>query len=111
MSKIDEPNQSQSRKIISNEPLLYNMYEVINTRAHIAFVEIDAGIYMIMGADIPRNGYKELNNRLKANQEIIKQIEIAIKNPQTRNDMLKSNEEYLIAFTEQTVKIKLKTHN
>ena len=103
INKIDKTNQSQFRKIISNEPLLYNMYEVINQRTHIAFIEIDAGIYVIIGADIPRSGYKELNNRLKANQNVIKEIEIAIKNPETRNKILKSNEEFLEVFSQQSL--------
>jgi len=114
ISKIDKSNQAQFRKIISNEPLLYNMYEVINPRAHIAFVEIDAGIYVIIGANIPRNGYKEFNNRLKANQTLIQQIEYAIKNKDTRNDILKSNEEYYEKLQEQDIKnhkLTLKNHN
>ena len=112
--KIDSTNKSQFRKILSNEPLPYSMYEVINTRGHIAFIEVDADTYLIVGADIPRNGYKEFNNRLKANLSTIKQIEDTVKNPNTRNEILKSNEEYLETFTESNTivnKLTLKKHN
>ena len=100
INKINPDNQSQFRRILSNEPLPYSMYEVISPRAHVAFVEVDAGIYVIIGANIPRNGYKELNNRLKANAKTIKEIETLIKDPNTRNQVLKDNEEYLPSISE-----------
>lgn len=114
MTKIHQDNQSQFKKVMFNEPLSYNMYEVLNRRAHLSFVEVDAGIYVIIGADIPRNGYKELNQRLKANQLAIKRIEEAIKNPETREQILKSNEEYAEVFTNSETrvnKLTLKAHN
>lgn len=101
INKINPSNSSQFRKILSNEPLAYNMYEVISPRAHVAFIEIDCGIYVIMGANIPRNGYKELNNRLKANTSTLKQLESLIKNQSSRNQILKDNEQYLAYITEQ----------
>lgn len=92
------------------------MYELISPRAHVAFIEIDSGIYLIVGANIPRAGYKELINRLKANLSLIKQIENNVKKTDTRNQILLKNEEYLTQFTEQnnqqlTRKLELKTHN
>lgn len=101
INKINPRNSSQFRKILSNEPLAYSMYEVISPRAHVAFIEIDCGIYIIMGANIPRNGYKELNNRLKANTDTLKKLELLIKNKSTRNEILKDNEQYLAYVTEQ----------
>lgn len=98
--KIDKTNQAQFRKILNQEELAYNMYEVISPRAHVAFVEIDSGIYVIIGANIPRNGYRELNNRLKANQVLLKQMESIVKNPECRNQLLKENEEYLEHFSD-----------
>lgn len=114
--KINKPNESYFRKVLNNEELSYNMYEVTSQRAHIAFVEVDAGIYVIIGANIPRHGYKELNNRLKANQLVIKKIEEIVKNPETRNQILKSNEEYLTLVSESNNitslnKLTLKLHN
>ena len=101
INKINPDNKSQFRKILSNEPLAYSMYEVISPRAHVAFIEIDCGIYVIMGADIPRSGYKEFNNRLKLNTNTLKKLELLIKNQDTRNQILKDNEEYLAYVTEQ----------
>lgn len=95
IAKIDKTNQTQFRKILTQEESAYNMYEVISPRAHVAFVEIDSGIYVIIGANIPRNGYRELNNRLKANQALLKQMEKTVKKPEYRNQLLKANEEYL----------------
>lgn len=100
ISKIDKANQSQFRKILNNEQLEYNMYEVCSHRGHVAFVEINSGIYVIIGANIPRNGYRELQNRLKANQELIQQLENIVKNPETRNQILTAHEEFLPLFTE-----------
>lgn len=97
--KIDKSNQSQFKKILHSEQLLYNMYEIKTQRGHVAFIEIDTGIYLIIGANIPRNGYKELVNRLKANQEIIQEIESIVKNPEKRNEILIANEEYLELFS------------
>lgn len=98
--KIDKINQSQFKKILSNEQLPYIMYEVYSPKAHIAFIEIDYGIYVIVGANIARTGYKKLINRLKSNQSILQNIEDNIKNSQTRNQILKENETYLDLFTE-----------
>ena len=98
--KIEKENQSQFRKVLNNEELLYSMYEVTSSRGHVAFVEVDSGIYVVVGANIPRNGYKALNNRLRANQLLIKKIETLVKNPETRNEILKSNEAYLALFIE-----------
>lgn len=98
--KIDKINQSQFKKILSNEQLPYIMYEVHSPKAHIAFIEIDYGIYVIVGANIARTGYKELINRLKSNQSILQNIENSIKNSQTRNQILKENETCLDLFIE-----------
>lgn len=98
--KIDKINQSQFKKILSNEQLPYIMYEVYSPKAHIAFIEIDYGIYVIVGANIARTGYKKLINRLKSNQSILQNIEDNIKNSQTRNQILKENETYPDLFTE-----------
>lgn len=95
IQKIDKQNQSSFRKILFNEELIYNMYEVGNQRIHISFVEIDSGIYVIIGTNIIRHGYKEFNQRLKTNQSIIKKYEEIVKNPKTRNEILKNNEIYL----------------
>lgn len=100
--KIHEDNKSQFRKIQTQDQFDYNMYEVITQRAHVAFVEIDAGIYVIIGANIPRNGYKELNNRLKANQVTILKIQSTIKNPETRNQFLSNHEAYLAPLVPNT---------
>lgn len=118
INKIKPENKSQFRKILINEPLPYSMYEVISPRAHVAFVEIDAGIYVIMGANIPRSGYKELNNRLKAHIKELETIETIVKNPNTRNQILKDNEQYSLIFSEEkdinqneSNKFTLKPHN
>jgi len=114
--KIDKSNQSQFKKILHNEQLLYNMYEIKSQRGHVAFIEIATGIYLIIGANIPRNGYKELVNRLKANQETIQEIENIVKNPEKRNEILIANEEYLELFSNeknrnQPKKLSRKTNN
>ena len=101
MDKISQTHASQFRKVLYHENLLYNMYEVLNRRAHILFVEVDAGIYVIIGANTPQNGYKELNQRLKTNQLCIKKIEELIKEPTTREQILKYNEEFTEILTKQ----------
>ena len=115
MDKINQAYASQFRKVLYHENLLYNMYEVLNRRAHILFVEVDAGIYVIIGANTPQNGYKELNQRLKTNQLTIKKFEELIKDPSTREQILKSNEEYTESLTSQNEskpnKLSLKIHN
>lgn len=114
-TKIDTYDKSQFRRVLSNEQLPYSMYEVINNRAHISFIEIDAGIYLIVGADIPRNGYKEFNNRLKSNLATIKQIEETVKNPSTREKILKGHEEFTTTLTDTSEnkpnKLVRKAHN
>ena len=95
LSKINKQNESYFKKVLNNEELPYNLHEVRTPRAHIAFIEIDSGIYLIIGANISRTGYKELINRLIATQQTIKQIENTVKNPQTRNQILALNEQYL----------------
>lgn len=101
ISKINPENKSHFRKVLNNEPLPYNMHEVMSQRAHIAFIEIDNGIYIIIGADIPRNGYKEIINRLILNVKEIERIEDLIKNPDIKNQLLKENEQYLKLLSEQ----------
>jgi hypothetical protein len=55
---------------------------------------------VIIGANVPRQGYDVFNNRLRANQEIVKQIEAVVKNPNTRNKILAEHEEYYRIVTE-----------
>lgn len=112
ISKIDKQNQASFRKILVNETLDYTMYEVISPKAHVAFVEITSGVYVIVGTDVTRSGYDKLVNRLKANQTTIKEFEQLIKNPETRNKILKENEDYLELFSEQKEnKLTLKINN
>lgn len=95
INKISPDNQTQFRKILSNESLPYTMHEVSSSKAHIAFVEIKPGIYIIIGAKVARNGYKELNNRLKINIDTIKKIAEMLKNEKVKEQLLKKNEELL----------------
>ncbi|MBQ2872607.1 MAG: hypothetical protein IJE89_01245 [Bacilli bacterium] len=111
INKISPENQSHFRKILNNEPLPYHMHEVISPRAHVAFIEIETGIYIVIGANIPRNGYKELINRLLVNTKEIERIENLIKNPDMKNQLLRDNEQYLKLSEEQKTTLTKKKTN
>lgn len=112
IAKINKNNQSQFQKVLSRETLSYNMYEVLSSKCHVAFVEIDSGIYVVMGTNTAGNGYKELVNRLKANTLVLKEIENIVKNPNTRNQILEENEKYLALFSKENNEVRrlLKEH-
>ena len=77
------------------------MHEIISPRGHVAFIEIEPELYIVLGANIPRNGYKKLINRLNNNAKEIETLESIIKNPNIKNQILIENEQYLKSFFEQ----------
>lgn len=101
VSRIIPDNVSRFDLIHNNYNLQYRLNSFSTSKTHIAFVEIDAGIYLIIGADIIRNGYDKFSNRLKSNQLIIKQFEMLIKGLDTRNELLLEHEKYFNLLVEQ----------
>ena len=97
-NKVIPANKGYFRKVLTSENLDYNLYEVFNGKTHLIFVEVDAGIYVLIGADSLGNGYKELVNRFKANLHIISAIEMQVKDPIARNKILLAHEGYLAMF-------------
>ena len=100
IGRISPDSVSKFNVVHSNLKMQYRMQEYLTGNGHVAFVEVDAGIYVIIGANVPRQGYDVFNNRLRANQEIVKQIEAVVKNPNTRNKILAEHEEYYRIVTE-----------
>ena len=84
------------------------MYEYISSNIRVIFIEIDMGIYIIIGADKARTSDEIFSNRLRNNSGFIKQIEDLIKNIDTRNSLLKSHEIYLNLITENKTNSKKK---
>ena len=95
IEKINNTHQQSFKKVLHQEKLPYNLMTVYSPKAYVAFVEISYNKYILIGANIARNGFKEIINRLLSNQNTIKDIENKIKNPEFQNNILTNNEQYI----------------
>lgn len=107
ISRINPLNKSNF-KPLKNNKLNYQMYEYISSNIRVIFIEIDMGIYIIIGADKVRTNSEVFSNRLKLNEKVIKEIHSLIKNMDTRNSLLKSHEVYLNLITKNKTNSKKK---
>lgn len=110
-NKINKENQSNFRKILGGEDLEYTPYEVRNHEVHIFFVEIDAGIYVLVSGDIVNGSYKESIQRIRQNTAVLQQLEAAVKNPATRNQTLLEHEQHLHLLSKDPVGVARKRKN
>lgn len=94
LSKINNANKRNFRKVFLNEGVDIELYEVVNPDLHIVFTEIPGNVYMVIGVAPARSGYREIINRVlnKNNKENMMLIASAIKDEETkRNYLLKEN--------------------
>lgn len=97
ISRINPLNKSNFKPIKSSR-LNYQMYEYVSSNVRVIFIEIDIGIYIIIGADKVRTSNEIFSNRLRNNSGFIKQIECLVKSG-NRNKILKKHEVYLDDIT------------
>ena len=73
----------------------YKMFWLASSNIYVSFVEIDIGIYVIMGTSLRRNDFDRVNNRLKNHENSIKEFKAAIADPCKRDQVLAFYESYL----------------
>jgi len=83
--KIRKDNQGNFNLIMTQEEMDYRVYDVVSSKTHIFFVQIDSGIYLVVGCDVCGHGYKDIIRRVINNGKKIKEIEELIKNNNTRS--------------------------
>lgn len=66
----------------------YKMFLLYSSNIYVSFVQIDIGIYVVMGTNLRRSGFGRINDRLKKNENIFKKISEAIKNSSIREEVL-----------------------
>lgn len=94
-NKIKKDFQTGFRRIMTDTNFPYIPYEVSTNGYSVFFIEIDTGIYLVLGADITGNGHRQTINNILMNLEDIRALEVAVKNPATRNKTLAEHEEIL----------------
>jgi len=103
--KIRKDNQGNFNLIMTQEEMDYRVYDVVSSKTHIFFVQIDSGIYLVVGCDVCGHGYKDIIRRVINNGKKIKEIEELIKNNNTRSNILNNHEIYLELFNSAVVSL------
>jgi len=96
--KIRKENQGNFRLVMTNDNIPYRTYDILSSKVHISFIEIDSGVYLIIGVDAVNQGYENIVRRVIYNEMEIRKLEMLVKNDNTRNRVLSSHEEYLKLF-------------
>lgn len=104
LSRINKDNQGRFRKIMTSENISYAPYELIAKNVHVSFVEVDTGIYVLLGCSIDDSIFKTTINRIIKEEENLQIIEEGIKDLKRRNDILTSSEDALAELSGQTRK-------
>jgi len=103
--KIRKDNQGNCRLVMTSDNMPYRAYDILSSKVHISFIEIDSGIYVILGVDAVSQGYEEIVKRVINNENELKRIEGLVKNETTRNSVLASHEQYLSLFNPEVQNI------
>lgn len=93
LAKIKPNLRSNFRRVYCRVDTNFEMYEVVNSDIHIIFVEIDAGIYLILGIAPTGKNYETISRRYFApqNKEYIDEIKRSLKNDEEREKLLDDN--------------------
>lgn len=97
ITRINPQNTSNFKPVKRTTKEEYQIQEYASPIAHIFFIEVTQGVYIILGADKAYRSYEEIANRLKNNITKIKELENKIKNDS--NKILKNHENYLRIFS------------
>lgn len=97
-NKIKKDFQAGFRRVMTDNNFPYVPYEVSANGYSVFFIELDPGIYLVLGASITGNGHRETINRILMNLGDIRTLEAAVKNPATRNETLIDHEEILTSI-------------
>ena len=111
LRKIRKENQCNFRRVLAEESFPYIPYVYISKGVSIYFIEIDAGIYLIVGCAPAGIGYRKMKNRILKQQSEIKNLEDEIKAPEFRNDLLSDNEIILNSIEKNAMTRKRKLIN
>ena len=99
LSKINKDNQRNFRRVITGSDLEYTPYEIFSNGISIFFVEVDAGIYVVIGCASVGSSYRKIINRVRGTQVLLKEIEETVKNPKIRNKLLTEQEKFLDIYS------------
>lgn len=93
LAKIKPNLRSHFRRVYCRVDTNFEMYEVINCDIHIIFVELDAGIYLVLGIAPTGKNYEVISRRYFApqNKEHIIEIKKCLKNDEEREKLLDDN--------------------
>ena len=108
ISRINPSNKSNF-KPIKNNKLSYQMYKYSASNIDVYFLEVDIGVYIIIGTSRVISSNDIFINRLKLNVELIKKMENLLKNINVRNDLLEEHEIYLSSIIENNCRKKVIT--
>lgn len=102
LSKIKKNNQRNFRRVINSANLEYTPYEVTSNGISIFFVEVDAGIYVVVGCASAGSAYKKIITRVSGACGALKEIEETVKNPKLRNGLLTKHEKIFDDYNSKT---------
>lgn len=89
---------------IKNNKLKYQVYKYLSSKLKIVFLEIDSGIYLIMGIDKINGVEDKIINRLRFNVRNIELMEKILKDMNARDNLLFEHEGYLDSIGKNDVK-------
>ena len=113
IKKIRKDNQSNFRLVMTNDNISYKVYDILSSKLHLSFIEIDNGIYLLLGADVVSSGYDSIIRRASNHEKTIQYFETLVKDGNTRNAILSHHEQYFSLFNpnEREVSRKRVDHN
>jgi len=98
IKKIRKDNQSNFRLVMTNDNISYRVYDILSSKIHLSFIEIDSGIYVLIGCDVISHGYEDIVKRAHSHESEIKELELLVKNDNSRNRVLTEHEQYFELF-------------
>ena len=96
--KIRKDNQSNFRLVMTNDNISYRVYDILSSKIHLSFIEVDSGIYVLIGCDVASHGYEDIVKRAIYHESEIKELERLVKDENTRNSVLTGHEQYYYLF-------------
>lgn len=96
--KITKENQLDFKRVITNSDIPYLPYEVESNGVSIFFIEIDFGIYVIIGAGITGKSYRKIISRIYDNELKIQNLEMLVGEIEARNKLLLKQEESVESY-------------
>ena len=75
ITRINIQNTANFKSVRKTHKEEYQLYEYNSPIAHIFFIEVTPGIYIVIGADKAYYSYDEMTNRLRSNITKIKELE------------------------------------